>query len=283
MRLLARCVRPVCAGLAAQVSLGGRSADVTQICPDIWAFVNRAFVICPDNWPTGGFAVSLETLAYPTLVYAHLLLFVLWLGADVGVFLLGQHFRKRDRYTLDQRIALLKLLVLVDMTPRSAWALMVPLSLSVTAAGGWWAVPPALIWGSWAVGLGWLWLVWDSHRHDQTPRAARNRRLEGWLRPLVGAFYLGLGSLSLATGAPLAKPWLALKALLFGAIFAAAILIDWSFKPVGAQLMAVLSQGSSDKTELPLRRTMDRTRIFVWCTYLLLVATSWLGTAKPMP
>lgn len=227
--------------------------------------------------------MPIDALAYPTLVYVHLLLFVLWLGADVGVFLLGQHFRKRDRYTLEQRIALLKLLVLVDMTPRSAWALMVPLSLSVTAAGGWWAVPPVLLWGSWLVGLGWLWLVWDAHHHDQTPRAARNRRIEAWGRPFVGGFYLWLGGASLATGAPLSEPWLAMKALLFGAIFAAAIAIDISFKPVGAQLMAVLREGSSDATEIPLRRTMDRTRIFVWMTYLLLVATSWLGTVKPQP
>lgn len=226
--------------------------------------------------------MTVDALAYPTLVYAHVLLFALWLGADVGVFLLGQHFRKRDRYTLDQRIALLKLLVLVDMTPRSAWALMVPMSLSVTAAGGWWAVPALLLWGSWLVGLCWLWLIWDAHWHDQTPRAARNRRIEAWGRPFVAAFYLGLGSLSLAEGGPLAEPWLALKALLFGLIFVAAILIDWSFKPVGAQLMAVLRDGSSDETEIPLRRTMDRTRVFVWCTYLLLVATSWLGTVKPM-
>ena len=61
---------------------------------------------------------------------------MLWLGADVGVFLLGQHFRKRSVYTLDQRIALLKLLVIVDLTPRTAWALMVPLSLTVSYMGG---------------------------------------------------------------------------------------------------------------------------------------------------
>lgn len=85
--------------------------------------------------------MMIESLAYPTLVYIHLLLFVLWLGADVGVFLLGQHFRKRDNYTLEQRIALLKMLVLVDMTPRSAWALMVPVSLSVLALGNWRGVP----------------------------------------------------------------------------------------------------------------------------------------------
>jgi hypothetical protein len=38
-------------------------------------------------------------IAYRSLVYLHLLLFVLWLGADVGVFMLGQHFRRRANMT----------------------------------------------------------------------------------------------------------------------------------------------------------------------------------------
>jgi hypothetical protein len=220
-------------------------------------------------------------LAYPTLVYIHLLLFVLWLGADVGVFLLGQHFRKRDRYTLPQRIALLQMLVLVDMTPRSAWALMVPLSLTVSAMGGWWAVPPALLVAGWAIGGAWLWLVWDAHRHDATPRAARARRIEAGIRYGLAGFYLWLGLQSLLVGRPIGAGWLAWKALLFGLIFVAAIMIDIRFKPVGAALAAVLRDGSSDATEIPLRRTMDRARTWVWLTYALLVATSWLGTVKP--
>ncbi|WP_379554246.1 hypothetical protein [Qipengyuania sp. DGS5-3] len=226
--------------------------------------------------------MALADLAYPTLVYAHLLLFVLWLGADVGVFLLGQHFRKRTEYTLDQRIALLKLLVLVDMTPRSAWALMVPLSLSVVDLGNWWDVPSLLLWGAWAIGLFWLWLVWDSHWHDQTPRAARNRAIEGWLRWIVGGFYLWLGGQSLLMDAPLQPDWLAWKALLFGVIFVAAIMIDVTFKPVGPLLMAVLEKGSSDETEIPLLRVMNCTRIWVWIVYALLLATAFLGNVKPL-
>lgn len=219
--------------------------------------------------------------AYPTLVFAHLLLFVLWLGADVGVFLLGQHFRRRRAYSLDQRLALLKLLVLVDMTPRTAWALMVPVSLAVAHAGGWWAVPLAVQAAAWMIAGVWLFLIWDAHIHDQTPRAARDRWLEFWLKLVVTAGYLGVGLVSVATGAPIAQGWLAWKALLFGLIFVAAIMIDVQFKPVGAQLGRLIAEGSSDATELPLLRTMNRTRRWVWCVYALLVATAWLGTVKP--
>lgn len=219
--------------------------------------------------------------AYPTLVWAHLLLFVLWLGADVGVFLLGQHFRKRERYSLPERLTLLRMLVLVDMTPRSAWALMVPLSLSVSAMGGWWAVPTALVAASWAAAALWLWIVWDLHLHQQSHRAATLRRIEFALKLVLTAFYLSLGLSSLATGAPIAPGWLAWKATLFGAIFAAAIMIDVAFKPVGPLLGRLIAEGSSDATELPLLKVMNRTRIWVWCVYLLLLATAWLGVVKP--
>lgn len=218
---------------------------------------------------------------YPQLVWLHLLLFVFWLGGDLGVFVLGQNFRRRS-YSLPERLTLLRMLVAIDMGPRSAWALMLPSSLTLLFAGGWWpGLPLTVVLAGWIIGLFWLWLVWDAHAHDMTPRAARDRRIEGWLRWALMAFYLGLGGVSLATGAPLAPQWLATKALLFGGIFAAAIMIDHAFKPVGKQLMALIEQGSSDATEIPLRTTMDGTRRWVLIVYALLFATSWLGVVKP--
>ncbi len=218
---------------------------------------------------------------YPNLVYLHLLLFVLWLGGDLGVFVLGQHFRRRD-YSLPERLTLLKLLVAIDMGPRTAWALMVPVSLTLLYVGGWWSDMPVLVpLAGWAVGLYWLWLVWDAHGHDMTPRAARDRRIEGWLRYALMAGYLALGGWSLATGGPLQPHWLALKALMFGLIFGAAILIDRAFRPVGPQLGRLIAEGSSDATEVPLRATMDGTRRWVLTVYALLFVTSWLGLTKP--
>jgi len=222
------------------------------------------------------------TLAYPTLVYVHVLLFVAWLGGDIGVFVLGQHFRKRAVYSLDQRIALLKLLVIVDLAPRAAWALMVPVSLTVSLLGNWWPVWEPVVWLSWLIGAFWLWLVFDAHAHDMTPRAARNRQWEGWLRWLLAAGYLALGAESLLSGHPIDQPWLAWKALLFGLIFVAAIMIDVAFKPVGSLLGKLLAEGSSDATEIPLLTTMNRTRRWVWCVYALLMITGWLGVVKPV-
>jgi uncharacterized membrane protein len=216
-------------------------------------------------------------LLYPTLVWFHILLLVFWLGGDLGVFLLGQHFRKRDRYTVQERLTLLKLLVITDMGPRTAWALMVPSSLLLLKLGPWWpGMPMWLLWSGTIVALAWLALVWEAHLHDQTPRARRARAMENPLKFLLTGFYLTLGTVSLMNGAPLVG-LLAWKALLFGLIFVAAILIDIAFRPVGPQLMALIQQGSSDETELPLRSTMDRTRIFVMTVYALLFLISWLG------
>lgn len=218
---------------------------------------------------------------YQILVFLHLLLFVFWLGADVGVFILGQHFRKRQKWSLPQRLALLQLLVNVDIVPRSAWALMVPLTLTMVDAGGWWELPIWAIGLAWIIGGIWLWLVWDAHIHDQTERAKRDNRIESVLKIGLTIFYLSLGIVSLVKGAPLAPLWLATKALMFGLIFAAAIMIDVAFKPVGPMLGTLISEGSSDATEIPLRRTMDRTRVWVWVVYALLLGTAFFGHIKP--
>jgi hypothetical protein len=219
---------------------------------------------------------------YPVLVWLHLLLLVVWLGGDIGVFLLGQHFRRRHDYSLETRLVLLKLLVALDMAPRSAWALMVPSSLLVLKFGPWWPdLPDWLLWPGLAIGFAWLALVWIGRLREGTAMARAAGMAEGLLRWLLAGFYLALGAQSLRNGGIPLEGFLAVKAILFGLIFVAAILIDIAFKPVGRQLQALIAEGSSDATEVPLRRTMDRTRVFVLAVYGLLLATSFVGVVKP--
>jgi len=67
---------------------------------------------------------------------------------------------------------------------------------------------------------------------------------------------------------------------IFGLVFVAAILIDVMFKPVGPLLMAVIEKGSSDETEMPLLKTMNKSRFWVHMVYLLLVIIAFIGTTK---
>ena len=217
---------------------------------------------------------------YGLLVFFHILLFVLWLGADLGVAIAGAQFRKRT-YSIEERMTILKLLVMIDLGPRSAWALMIASTVSLLAAGGYWEIP---LWGvglAWAVSLLWLWLVWEAHKAGQTPRANKLKKIEMYLKYILTVFYLGLGIISLTTNAPLEPDWLATKAVIFGLIFGAAIMIDVMFKPVRPLLIDLIEKGSSDETEEPLLKTMNRSRFWVRVTYLLLVLIALLGTTKP--
>ncbi len=224
--------------------------------------------------------MELAFFAYKALIWVHILLFVIWLGGDIGVFTAGQYFRDRKNLNLDQRLSILKLLVAVDMAPRTAFALMVPVSLSLARAAGWWAVPTALIIAAWILAAVWLYFLWDAHNHEQTPRAKRSKAISTWLQHGFGVLFLGIGIASLTTGWPIAISWLSWKAFLFGCIFISAFMIDLWFKPVGPMLVKLVQEGSSDETEIPLRKTMDRCRIWVKVTYALVLAISVLGVFK---
>lgn len=219
-------------------------------------------------------------MTYEAWILVHILLFVVWLGGDIGVFILGQHFRKRD-YPLETRLVLLKLLVINDMGPRTAWALMVPVSLTLATTGGFLPFGTLELLAAWAVGLTWLVMVWTAHMNDQTPLAANLRMVEFWLKVALTLFYTGLGVWLLRDGANYAPSWLAAKAFLFAGIFAAAIMIDVVFKNIGPALGALIEQGSSDETEEPVLAIMNKTRVWVMGVYLLLVLTAVVGTLKP--
>ena len=220
-------------------------------------------------------------LIYTALIYLHILLFAAWLGGDIGVFALGQNFRKRHAYSLETRLVLLKLLVLVDMAPRTAWALMVPVSISMTVAGGWADLPGGLVWASWIVGLGWLTLTWAAYLAGQAPRAKALRTAEFYLTVVLALAYAGLTA---AGGSGLVEmpAWLAVKAGLFALIFVFAIMIDVMNRPVGPLLQRLITEGSNPETEDPLLAAMNRVRVWVLGLYVLLVAVGAVGTFKPV-
>jgi hypothetical protein len=217
---------------------------------------------------------------YELLVYAHVLAFVFWLGGDLGVAILGSAFRDRTK-PMATRLEILRLLAAVDMGPRTAWVLMVPLSITLVDAGLYWDVPLWLVIGSWVVGAFWMALTWAVHLRDPGPTTDKLKSVEFWLKILITLAYGALGVSAITGNGPLENNWLGWKALTFAGIFVVATMIDVAGKPVGPLLLKLINEGSSDATEVPLRRAMDTARLWVWATYVLLLVIGYLGNVKP--
>ncbi len=212
------------------------------------------------------------------LIWAHVVLFVYWLGADLGVLIAAIWVRNPAR-SFAERTVLLEIATAVDLTPRIAFALMIPVGL--TLAGNWGlAIPNAGLAGAWAVAIGWIAAILAMGRSHGAPVGALLARLQFWFLIVAGLGYIGLGIYCLNDGG-IVPSWLAWKILLFGCVFFAAILIDVCFRPLIPAFGRLAAEGSSADIERAIRRPIDRTIVVVLTLYLLLLTISFLGTVKP--
>ena len=106
---------------------------------------------------------------YLVLVYVHILLFVYWLGGDLGVYFSAKYVANRN-LNLDERFRFLHLLMLCDMGPRTALILFFPVGLEMARIIGVFEVSPMIGGIVWLVGLAWLAVNWWMFFNEQHPR-----------------------------------------------------------------------------------------------------------------
>lgn len=217
---------------------------------------------------------------YQYLLFLHLLLFVFWLGGDLGVFILGQQSRRKHVYSPEARQALLKVLVMVDMGPRTCIALMVPVSLTLAHVGGWWVMPWWLLAGGWLVGAALLAAAWITFLNHGKPIEKTAKAIDFWLQVAMALFYGGVAIVSLLTDQPIQQDWLAGKTFLYSLIFVSAILIDLSYRPMPTALKK-LQEAQTPENEKAVLAIQNRTRKWVLSIYVLLFLIGFVGSVKP--
>lgn len=220
-------------------------------------------------------------MPYDLLVFLHLLLFVFWLGGDVGVFVLGQQSRRADTYSLQERLTLLRVLTMVDMVPRTCVALMVPISVTLASAGGWWDAPFGVIVGAWIIGFTLLWASWTQHLQQGSDIAKTVKNVDFWLQCAMVVAYGLLAAKSLLGWGPITELWLASKTLLYALIFATSILIDVSYRPLGPALQHLIANEGDPAAEAAVLAIQNKTRKWVLTIYGLLFTIGFMGAVKP--
>jgi hypothetical protein len=217
---------------------------------------------------------------YVLLKLAHLLLFVYWLGADLGVFY-SARFVRDGSLSRDARAMAVRIMGWIDQVPRYCLVLMLPVGYTLAREVGVVRLPDVGMIVLWIIAAGWLWMVWAIHHYQGTPRADKLRSIDlGWRVVLSLGLLWDAWQGFRGTG-HLFADWISIKFLLFALLIFCGIMIRVRGKPIGPALRRALAEGSTPELEADIARGFSRTRPFVLAIWALLLVAAWVGITKP--
>ena len=218
--------------------------------------------------------------AYLIWGYLHILLFVFWLGTDIGGIMSLVMARNAKR-SFEARMALTRLSQALDIFPRVCLALTLPVGLHLTVALNLYPITGQLRTVGWALAAYWLVTLIIMKRTAGTDLAINLGRLRSVSYVIVGLIFVVIGLNSLATGAPLEETWYATKLLLYGLVFWTAVAIDICLQPFQVPFMEIGQQGSEPEREEAVSRAVGNTLVASVVLYMLIAAIAFIGKVKP--
>jgi hypothetical protein len=217
---------------------------------------------------------------YTVLLYIHLLLFVYWLGADVGVFALALAL-KNPAYSYEQRTLMMRMSLTIDMVPRMAMITIAPVGLHLARQSDLVEIPGVLMVLVWVIAVPWMIGEWIAFRRMGQPNAVPVYIVNGIFMTIFCFVLIGFGIASLANGWPFAPLWLALKVLLAGSLFLVSIMMAVFYAPLEAIFERMKTEGSHDAIEREVRAQVNKGAFFTVLLFVLLAVIAFLGLSKP--
>jgi hypothetical protein len=209
------------------------------------------------------------------------LLFVYWLGSDLGVFY-SAGFLVNPALSLETRRTVMKILHFIDLFPRMTLVLTLPVGATLALAGGYATLPAGWEWpllaAIWIAALVWLALVVTTY---EAPNAALTR-VDWAIRyvAILGLLALGVGSLLGAGPVVPGADWLAIKLIIFALIIALGLGIRVTFKPFAAAFGQLVAHGSTPEIEATMKLAHAHVRPVVLALWAALVVEAFLGLSK---
>ncbi len=216
---------------------------------------------------------------YELVLFMHLLLFVYWLGPDVGVYYLSG--RICDPALSDgQRLVAAQTMAQIDLVPRICMSLMLTVGGILTEYVG---IPhPAWQWaGILLLGPVWLSLVLIIHFKAGTSLGETATRIDFYFRFALLFGILASVVYSWSTGRLDAAPWVGGKLLLFAGIIVFGLLMRVAVKPLIAGIGRMAQEGSSDEINQVMSGSLARTKPFVLGLWVCLLLEGFLGVFQP--
>jgi hypothetical protein len=219
-------------------------------------------------------------MVHELVLYAHLLLFVFWLGADLGVFLSARAVVAPGRTPAD-RLNAAWMMSAIDVAPRVAASLMLTVGGVLTEFVGI-SHPAWQMAGIVLLGPAWLGLVLTGWFRRGTGLGAAVDRAETALRVLMIPAVLMSVAWSWSTGRLDDAPYVAGKLLLFAVLMGLGLWMRLCFAPFRRGLELLASRGEISAAEEGVMAASVRSaRPLVLAAWLALMVAAWLGISRP--
>ncbi len=213
--------------------------------------------------------------------YVHVLLFVYWLGADLGVFYAAR-FVARSDLGVDERRRFLELTLLIDMGPRTGLILILPVGFQLSFMSGQIEMSGWQLILIWAFCLIWLGVMWTVHLQRHTGSRGPLGTIDMWFRYAVIASMAALGVVSLLGDAPFFASWLALKAVFFALVVAIGVYLRTIISAWGVGFEKLANDQERDEGNRMISTAGKKGEVGALFLWALLFALAFLGVVKPV-
>lgn len=214
------------------------------------------------------------------LIFFHVLIFGYWLGADLGVFFCDSQLTRED-LSLEERLRVRQIRRKIDMAPRTAVAVILPLGFTLAVQygspiTGWWL---ALIW---VISFVWLVILWATRLTVGKPIGRAVDKIDRIAWSSAAVAMTGLGLYALVSNNVFAENWLAVKITLYGLMVFSAL---WIFAAGDrwAPIFEMVTAGGEQAIEGEKRMKKNRINaggaaVTLWVLVLLI---GFVGATKP--
>lgn len=216
---------------------------------------------------------------YEVVLVLHVLLFVFWLGPDLGRYIWSTR-AANSQLSPTTRITAGELINEIELFPKICISLMLTVSGILTEAVGithpWWQMLGIVL-----LGPVWLSMVLIVHFSAGNSLGKLICSMDVWFRLLMAGAVLTSVSYSWSTGHLDNTPWVTGKLALFAAILLLGLMMRLRLKPFDAGLAKLKAEGPSEQVDLDISESLTRARPYIFGIWIALAIAAWLGVAQP--
>jgi len=220
---------------------------------------------------------------YGLLLFAHVLVVVYLLGADLGRAWLARYGAGAGR-TPGERLAAARGVAFLGSVTNTALVLILPVGVGLGGALGAYRISgPSWLVATWLVTAGWLLLSFAAERAATRPGGGRG--LEG--ADMVARFVIGAGNVYdgwmvfAGTSTTVEARWLATKIIAYGLLIIATVPVrraGFKARRAAAAVGAVREDAGASEA---LGAALGRMPPGIVAGWILVLVAAWMGAAKP--